>query len=621
MSCFNTEKAEQREERGFLSSKLMFPVKRRMMFPKYAARAEWKRIAEDTRISGVTSGIIKRAQKVKKSPMPELRASDFMLYRINGNRSIYQKPYFEMRNNLEMLVLAECFEGKKEYINRILDYIWAICSEPCWVIPAHIWITDDVLPPADYIRNDLFATQTGLLMGMILDLMEDELAAISPNLVERIRRNIISRLIVKLENGPEEDWHNGNNNWTPWCCSNLLGAALAALKNDPERLEKVIRRLAEINDRYFKKFSDDGACDEGPSYWGKSPVEFCRFIEQGICAGIFSEEIYRNGKLRAMIEYICQIHLGHGTFFSYSDSSPRFDDLPCGMLALLAGRLNDKNIAVFAKQSFHKFKGEKHFRRYSHDIHSAVLGNLTELFHVPDVPYEEVSDNTTFYRSRGYLAGRCGKLGFGVKGGNNHECHNQNDVGHFVISLKGKFIILDMGGETYTHQYFAPETRYDHISCNAHGHNMPLFDGIGESAGADKEPQSITFSDENNIITCTIEAADCYPRELELEKVCRTFTFDRNTKRFTITDKWSGRKERVVQCSYLSEFEPQIISDRAIKLGGITFSTSEGKLECSKFETADIKLQKTWKQLWMIKLTHPEPVKSASHTITIDAVK
>ena len=610
----------QNKSGGFLSSRLSFPVKRKQMFPQCSDRAAWSCVASNPLLRDMVSAIRKQAVKINKSPIPELRASEFALYLQNGNRSIYQKPYFAIRYNLETLVLAECLDGKGAYINRIVDYIWAICSEPCWTIPAHVRDKGDVLPSYRYSRNDLFATQTGLLLAFTLDLMETELAAFSATLVDRVRKDIIDRLIVRLESDESDHWYSGINNWSSWCSCNLMGAALTALEDDQERLEKVIRKLAGINDLFYQRYSDDGACDEGPGYWAHSPVELCRFIEQAISAGVLSVDIYEDKKLRAMIGYIAEVNLGKDVFFSYSDSSNKVNDIPCGLLTLLARRLNDENIAYFAKQVFHYFKSEKVLWKYGHMWHSALLGNLLELFYVPGADWKSLSDSTKFYRSRGYLAGRCGKTGFGFKGGSNNECHNHNDVGHFVIAHDGKFLVCDLGSPTYDRSYFSAE-RYDNIVCNARGHNMPLFDGVGEVHGEGKEPQCIGFKDENGIVSCSIEAQGPYSDELELESVKRDFSFDRNTGRFQITDSWScGRKYRV-SCTFLSEIKAEKISDTEVKLGKFKLSVDSGVLSLEEFEMTDPKLRERWGKLWKIQLDHSKPQKSGNHTITIDMAK
>ncbi len=602
---------------GLLASKLTFPANPKPMFPPCSDRTAWNKVAADKILA---KEILKSADEALKSPIPELKASEFALYRQTGNRTIYEKKYFDIRRNLEVLVLAECLDGKGKYINRIVDYVWAICSEPCWTIPAHVFDKNDVLPSYKYTRNDLFATQTGLLLAFTLELMEKELAAFSPHLVDRVRQNIIDRLIVKFESTASDSWYGGRNNWTPWCCSNLLGSAIAAIKDDPGRLEKIIRRLAEINDHYYRRFSDDGACDEGPGYWAQSPVQFCRFIEQAISAGVLSADIYNDAKLRAMIQYISNAHLGNGSFFSYSDGEAKMTNLPCGLLSLLAKRLNDDNIAIFAKQAYHGFKSEKTPRKYSIHLSSALIGCLFELFYVPDVPWQSVRDNIKFYSSRGYLFGRCGQLGYGVKGGNNHEGHNHNDVGHFVVSDNGKFIICDLGGATYTRYYFGSR-RYENIVCNASGHNMPLFNGTGEVHGKNKEPQSIIFKENDGVVSCSIEAQGTYSEKLDLQSVKRDFTFDGKTKNFKITDSWICGKEYKTECIFFTEFEPEKVSDRKIKLGKFHFSTDNGSLVCEEFEISDKNVKARWGKLWKITLRHPTPQKSGNHTITISPAK
>ncbi len=607
----------QGSEMNFLSQKLKFPAQKFALYPVCSNRAAWKKVAEIPSNTEIISGIKKRAAEIRKSPIPQLRASDFALFAIEGNRKKYETIYTQKRYNLTDLVIDECITGKKENIPRIADYIWDICSEHTWTIPAHIEPKDwgDKLAPDGYRRNDLCATHTGALLAYTLFLLEDELRDYSPNLVAIARRNIIDRVIVTFENDYDDWWYLGRNNWTTWCGVKILETALLTLHNEQSRLELIVRRLTQYLDNFYRRYSDDGVCDEGASYWRGSALAFFQYTELAIASGLLTPEIYKNEKFRAMIRYISNVHLGNGIFFSYSDGEPH-NQIPSGRLALAGKRLEDKDISVFATQSLYNFQGN--CKNPQKTAAAGLLGDiLMELFNTPDAPYQSVIDNTVFYKSRGYLFCRSGKFGLGIKGGHNNESHNHNDVGNIAVVYDGVYHILDLGGVTYTRENFTLEKRYDAYPNSASGHNMPLFDGIGEVYGEDKKPQSITCTDDGNTIRYQIEAAGTYSEKCRVQSVKRTIVFDRKKELISVNDSWKTEYPQTVECRFFSNTAPERLSHNQIAVGKLILTLNgAGILDFKETEPYDDTQKKRWGKLYLITITHLKN-NTGSHTLTI----
>ena len=604
-------------EMNFLSSKLKFPAKQLKRYAPCSDRKSWTKVVNDPANAEIIREIRKRAKEVRTTPIPQLRASDFALFSIEGNRKKYETVYWQKRCNLTSLVLDECFDGKKRNIPHIADYIWDICSEHTWTIPAHILPKEwgDKLAPDNYRRNDLSATSTGYLLAKTLYLLEDDLKEYSENLVKIARRNIIDRVIVTFENDYDDWWYLGRNNWTTWCGSSILGTALLTLQDEPSRLELIVRRLTQYQDNFYRRYSDDGVCDEGAAYWRGSALAFFQYTELAIASGILTPDVYQSEKFRAMITYIANVHLGSGIFFSYSDSTPD-TLLLTGAVILAAKQLKDEKISAFATQALHSFKDNctKPVKKFS-DLMLSDL--LMELFNTPDAPYQKVVDNTVFYKSRGYLFCRSGKFGLGIKGGHNSESHNHNDVGHFAVVYNGIYHIIDLGGVTYTRENFTVDKRYDAYPNSALGHSMPLFDGAGEVYGEDKKPRSIDCTDDGNLIRYQLEAAGTYDEKCSVKSVKRTITFDRKQEVITVTDSWKTAEPKSVECRFFTTIKPEKLSDRQIAAGKLLLTaTGSGEFDFKEITPYDDTQKKRWGKLYCITIKHLKNCE-ASHTLTI----
>ena len=183
----------------------MIPIKQ--IFPPASERKIWLDALKKDHNKKLKRVIMGKAGELINAPIPEITASLFMNFVRNGNRNKYETPYFQRRRNLSTLAIAESFEYKGKYIDRIIDYIWEIISEPTWCVPAHCRLEKDPFPEFPVEIVDLFNSETGMVLALTMNLLEEEIKAVSPNFIKLIRNEIIKRIALPLETGPEPFWY------------------------------------------------------------------------------------------------------------------------------------------------------------------------------------------------------------------------------------------------------------------------------------------------------------------------------------------------------------------------------------------------------------------------------
>ena len=96
-------------------------------------RQTWEALAKHL----PSAKIIKEAEKMLKTPMPELTDDLYLDYSRTGNRDRCQAVIFKRQDRISALVLAECFENRGRFLPGIEEAIGSVCGEKTWVFPAH----------------------------------------------------------------------------------------------------------------------------------------------------------------------------------------------------------------------------------------------------------------------------------------------------------------------------------------------------------------------------------------------------------------------------------------------------------------------------------------------------
>lgn len=149
------------------------------------------------------------------------------------------------------------------------------------------------------------------------------------------------------------------------------------------------------------------------------------------------------------------------------------------------------------------------------------------------------------------------KTGFYIKGGNNNESHNHNDVGSFGYIVRGEEMLCDLGAGEYTRDYFG-KNRYEILCNSSEGHNVPIVDGKYQLTGDTARAESFYLKADSLIITYGAAYG------LRPECVKRKIIF-KGEDGFTICDSYCNVK-RITE-SFITKLVP-VINGNTVMLKG-----------------------------------------------------
>ena len=226
--------------------------------PTWGERSEWGTVPETLR-----KPTIERAEGYLNYEWPALPATVFLEFDRIGNRENFQKLHFSRRYALRDLVLAECLEGKKRFLDDIVNGIWCICEETYWGLPAHLNIQTAGygLPDITEPTVDLFAAETGALLAWTYYLLGEQLDSVSPLVRPRMEYEIQRRILIPCLQRTDFWWMGFErsviNNWTPWCNSNWLTCVLFIEKDRSTQLAAITKIMRSL-DIFIDSYPEDG---------------------------------------------------------------------------------------------------------------------------------------------------------------------------------------------------------------------------------------------------------------------------------------------------------------------------------------------------------------------------
>ncbi|MFR2847007.1 MAG: hypothetical protein ACLTC4_07640 [Hungatella hathewayi] len=163
-------------------------------------------------------------------------------------------------------------EGR--FLDDIINYVFLICGESAWQLPAHnSYIRDTpqfILPDVTRPVVDLFAAETGAVLGVAEYLLRDAFADISPAVSTVVNENLEKRIFRPyLE---EHFWWMGDgeshmNNWTSWCTQNVLLLHLPG-RRLMSGSGKCLRRPVRVWIIFWMSMGWTGAATREPSITG-----------------------------------------------------------------------------------------------------------------------------------------------------------------------------------------------------------------------------------------------------------------------------------------------------------------------------------------------------------------
>lgn len=561
-------------------------------YPAYADRSGW-----DTFLGTFKEEYIRRGEKYLNYQWQVVRATDYLAFERTGNRQFMENPFDDNNRAIATLLMAELAEGKGRFTDQLMNGVFHSCEMTSWALAAHIIVQPShrSLPSYDYPIIDLVSSDLGGLLAWVHYFMRESFDQTDPEISRRLRHELKTRILDPYVNNDSFWWmgrnYNGRmlNNWNPWCNSNAL-MCFMLLENDRDALARAVYLTMDSVDKFLNYIKADGACEEGPSYWGHAAGKTLDYLELLALATGGQVNIFREPMIRAMGEYISRSYVGNGWVVNFADASARSEgNAP---LIFRFGKAVDsdelKGFAALMRKpdAAAPDNGRDIFRTLASIAIDKELAEATP---------EHKSQPFTWYAETEfcYLTTPQG-LFLAAKGGYNDESHNHNDAGTCSVWINSTPVLIDAGVGTYTRQTFSSE-RYSIWTMQSNWHNLPLINGIAQEHG--KKYKATNVKARKNYFEADISTA--YPAEAGVKKWIRSYKV--SGKQATISDAFELEKAtapNVVNFLTWGDIDTSRSGVVGIRINGVearlTYDATRFTLSTETKELTDVRLSKVW---------------------------
>ncbi len=537
--------------------------------PKSSEREAWLSLPQ-----AVRTGYVETAEKLRGGEWSTPKASVFLDYVRDGNRTRFEEISFARRSRLAAFVLAECCQGRGRFLDDIADGVWTICEESFWGVPAHVGAQKrgSGLPDVGEPVVDLFAAETAMLLAWTDYLLAEKLDAVSPLIRERIRIEAGRRVLDPcLER--EDFWWMGFggrivNNWNPWICSNWLAAVLL-LEDDQDRRGRAVYKAMRCLDNFLNPYPDDGGCDEGPGYWDRAGASLfdCLELLAGATGGAVN--IFDRPLVREIGLYIARAYISGRWYINFADASAVLS--PSASLIFRFGTaVGDGTLRGFGAFLARKQDLGKAEVRGSFGWLGRVLPTLFSLDEIAAETAREPLLRDSWMPGLQVMAARSQAgsprgLYLAAQGGHNAESHNHNDVGNFIVYHDGEPVLIDVGVESYTAKTFSG-MRYDIWTMQSAYHNLPTVNGVLQKDGQAFAARDVRYRSDERAAELSLDIAAAFPQEAGLKTWRRVLRLERG-KRIVVADAYEMTETaRALQWTFMTCRTPEIAAPGIIRL-------------------------------------------------------
>lgn len=468
--------------------------------------------------------------------LPDTSDDSYLGYSRTGKRWPYQSDYFQLTEYMLHCAAVYADTNDRKYLVKACEILNVLCKLKSWCLPAHD--TDLSIFNGQTVRIDLGSSSTTCMIAETLVLLKGKIPA---ELEQRVRAELDRRSFAvyrEIRNatkvsGPQlkgNFWFYTKSNWNAVCHANMIVAALALIEDRNERAAYV--EAGERGMRFFlESFLDDGYCTEGMGYWNYGYGHFLKLV------------------------FAVKKATGDKVDYSRSPRAPR-------ALAYAFGyRLDERHCPSFADGGGGQ-PGSKYLEQGC---------QLWPQF--KKIQEGELSLRDFFPCAMVYV-GRSSRMQIGLKGGNNNELHNHNDIGSWTLVVDGVEIAGDPGHEEYTAKTFGPH-RYESQLLNSYGHPVPVIAGDLQGTGARYCGSVVetNFTDKTDSFTLDLSAA--YPMVDKKLGTCRRkleLLRKKDHDRITIADILSVKRKIAFETPFVTSGKCTMAADRQ----SFTVEKSEG---------------------------------------------
>jgi hypothetical protein len=488
-------------------------------YPTWDEREGWEAIPETVRKAHIAKGEV--CLGFRWEPF---RATLFLEMAHTGKRAIYDKHRARHRTALCDLVIAECVEGKGRFLDDIVDGMWALCEESFWGKPFTLsgQKAGYDLPDTAEPIVALFVAEAASLVTWTCYLLGPQITSYSSLILPRVDREMQRRMLGPCLDRDDFWWMGFRsregassprvNNWNPWINSNWLTSTLL-MEEDPERRVAAVDKSIRSLDRFIDPYPQDGGCDEGPGYWGRAGASLFECLETLHSVTNGAIDVYDDPLIQNIGKFITRVQIHDRYFVNFADAAALVSPSPF-LVYRYGKRIGDPDMmglgAYFAQRLDAATRG----------VGDSIARQIPALLSISDLldetPRQPLSREAWLpdvqVMTARDKAGSCDGFYVAAKGGHNAESHNHNDVGHCIIYIDGKPVIIDAGVETYTGKTFSPD-RYDIWTMQSAYHGLPTIDGVMQSAGLASAARDVTCVYDDEQAEFSADIAGAYPED------------------------------------------------------------------------------------------------------------
>ncbi|MGC3978021.1 MAG: heparinase II/III family protein [Paludibacteraceae bacterium] len=517
-------------------SAVLVPNQKWVPYPHYSDRVGWDKLTGENKTT-----LIQRGEKQLTYEWKIVKATDYFEYERSGNRGVMQGPNSQNINALSDLLMAELAEGKGRFIDQIINGVFYQCERTSWVLSAHLplQLSGRSLPDHTDPVIDLGSGDFGSMLAWTYYFFHSEFDKVNPIISKRLRDELYNKIILPYRN-EERFWWMGFkpradglvNNWNPWVNCNVL-QCIALMEDNQEQYARDVYKTMRSVDKFINYVKNDGACEEGPSYWGHAAGKLYDYLE--VLSWISNKKIslFDNKMIRNMGEYIVRSYVGNDWVVNFADASAKFSS-DAGLIYRYGKAIKSDDMQYFA--SYLIKQQNKKTSAANSDL-SDILRKFESLRYFNELittPSSFVVAASTIYpETQFYYFKNKNNMFVAIKGGYNAESHNHNDTGTSSLWLNQMPIFIDAGVGTYTRQTFGAG-RYAIWTMRSNYHNLPTINGQEQKYGQEYKATNIRVDEKKQYIS--LDIAKAYPDSAQVTNWVRSYRLSEDG--LTINDKF-----------------------------------------------------------------------------------
>lgn len=589
-------------------------------YPDYTDRTAWNEL-----VGPFYEQLLEEGDKYLNYEWQVVKATDYLEYERSGSRVIMEKPLNDNLKALMGLVIAELAEGKGRYLDQIINGSWYMTEISTWSLSAHLpafQSSKRTLPQQGTHVFDLMTGDIGSFMSWIYFFLQPEFDKITPIISQRIKLHIQERLIEPYLSRNDMWWQALEidedqlvNNWNPWCNFNVLTALLLVEDDADRKLQGVYKTMTSV-DQFINYVKADGACEEGPSYWGHAAGKLYDYLKLLAYATENKVSVFEHPMIKDMGEYISQSYIGGDRWVvNFADASAKGGGDP-----LLIFRYGE-DVHSMEMMQFAKYLTEQQ-SSFSNMVQGRdVFRTLENFVCYPALQKQQAQlpqNKYKWYPETEFLYLKDADIFFAAKGGYNNESHNHNDIGSFILYKDGKPLFIDAGVGTYTKKTFSKE-RYDIWTMQSGYHNLPQINGYDQRFGASYKSRDVSFDPKKGVFK--LDIAGAYPAEAQVNKWFRSYKLKNG--QLVIYDDFDLPQANTANVIHFMVAEKPVISKGVISLGAgqhsLVFDINAFDASIDTIEQDDPRLGNVWgSYLYRINLKAKNIQQKGIYTFTIN---